>query len=238
MSSYSLEAMNTLCHTLGQVREITSFSTLQLWQRGTRQNLVLEAPCVILVVHPLCQPVVLWLSQSILRGLSCRHSRSHCSLDSDSSKYSLKPRLFPPWGVSNTATCLYPELVVPAKTALPVISQETSVAPPIPERSQKQQAAVSNSPMAALGPGGIIASAMGGHPFAPSPNAPPPVLPATHVAIPNVSPQNAPPANLERGQTSPTTYAISLDPSISVIVINGFTLSVPIAGSWHWKRVG
>lgn len=87
------------------------------------------------------------------------------------------------------------------------------MAPPAPEQSQKQYATTSISPTAALGPGGIIASTMGGRPFVPSPDAPSPnepsqVLPATHVSIPNVSPQKAPAAKLEGGQSSPSTYAI------------------------------
>ncbi len=97
--------------------------------------------------------------------------------------------------------------VVPANTASFVVPEEASVIPTAPEQSQSQKATIANSLMRAPGQAGIIASALGGPPFAlspnvpsstaaappltPSPNAPSPILPAPHVPKPSVPSQNA-----------------------------------------------
>ena len=161
-----------------------------------------------------------------------------------------------------------PTTAVPANTALPLSSQEATGARPAPEQSQKEQAAVTSSRTTAPGIGGMIASALGGLPFGPSPsafspkgaspNAPSPKFspkgaspnarppnapvpsaisaslntPSPYVTIPSTPytpPQNSAAANPESGQNPPSGYAISLAPSLSVIVINGVKMSFSTA---------
>ena len=164
---------------------------------------------------------------------------------------------FHPGACPTPAPAASPTPAVPAATALPLSSQEAPGAPPAPEESQKQQAAVTSSRTTAPGIGGIVVSALGGLPFGPSPSvlsskgsspkAPSPNPPAPPSAIaaslntpspqiplpstPYPPPQNAPAANPESGQNPPPGYAISLAPSASVIVINGVTMSFPTAKS-------
>ena len=161
---------------------------------------------------------------------------------------------FHPGACPTPAPAATPTPAVPANTALPFLTQEAPGAPPAPEQPQKQQAAVTSSRTTAPGIGGMIASAMGGLPFgpspsalapkgpspnAPSPNAPVPSAvaasldtPSPDVPIPSTPytpPQNAPAAKPESGENPPSSYAISLAPSASVIVINGVTMSLPTA---------
>ena len=161
---------------------------------------------------------------------------------------------FHPGACPTPAPAATPTTAVPANTALPSSSQEATGARPAPEQSQKEQAAVTSSGTTAPGIGGMIASALGGLPFgpspsafspkgpspnAPSPNAPVPSAisaslntPSPYVTIsstPYTPPQNSPAANPESGQNPPSGYAISLAPSASVIVINGVKMSFPTA---------
>lgn len=114
---------------------------------------------------------------------------------------------FNPGACPTPAPAATPNPVVPANTASFVVPEEASVVPTAPEQSQSQKATIANSPMRAPGLGGIIASALGGSPFAlspnvpsstapappltPSPNAPSLTLPAPHVPQPSVPSQNA-----------------------------------------------
>ena len=161
---------------------------------------------------------------------------------------------FHPGACPTPAPAATPTTAVPSNTALPFSSQEAPGARPAPEQSQKQQAAVISSPTTAPGIGSMIANALGGLPFGPSPsalspkgpspNAPSPNAPASsaiaaslnipspHVTIPSTPytpPQNAPAANPESERNPPSRYAISLAPSASAIVINGVTMSFPTA---------
>ena len=79
---------------------------------------------------------------------------------------------FHPEACPTPAPAATPNPVVPANTALFVVSEEASVFPTASEQFQSQKATIANSPMRAPGLGGIIASALGGSPFALSPNLP------------------------------------------------------------------
>ncbi len=160
---------------------------------------------------------------------------------------------FHPGACPTPAPAATPKVATAAHTGLPVASEEASVVSPTPEKSQYQQTAVTNPPTPAPGLGGIIASALGGNPFAPppsapssnalasevpslntplpSPNVPTPNLPTSNVPISNAPPQIPSTTNLEGGQNPLSSYAISLALSASVVVINGVTSSVPPAGS-------
>ena len=143
---------------------------------------------------------------------------------------------FHPGACPTPAPAAAPKLAVPANTALPIPSKEASVAPSAPDQSQSPQAIVANSLTTALGLGGIILSALGGAPFAPSqnapslsaptpttpsPNAPSPDLSAPNVPILNVPLQSAPPRDPEGGQHTPSgvlpTPAIDNPPLISLL---------------------
>ncbi len=165
---------------------------------------------------------------------------------------------FHPGACPTPAPAATPKVAAAAHTGPPVTSEEASVISPTPEKSQNQQTAVTNSPTTAPGLGGIIASALGGNPFPPPPSAPSsnapapevpslntpepaPDIPSPNVPLPSLPTSNRPisstpppilsTTNLEGEQNPPSSYAISLAPSASVIVINGVTSSVPSAGS-------
>ena len=169
---------------------------------------------------------------------------------------------FHPGACPTPAPAATPTPAVPANTALPLLSQEVPGAPPAPEQSQKQQAAVASPRSTAPGIGGMIAGALGGLPFGPSPSALSPKghaskAPSTNAPVPSAMaaslntlsphvpilstqytpPQNVPAANPESGQTPPSSYAISIAPSASVIVINGVTTSFPTSESDTGKVV-
>lgn len=161
---------------------------------------------------------------------------------------------FHPGACPTPAPAATPTTALPSNTGLPLSSQDAPGARPASEKPQKQQAAVTSPRTTALGIGAMIANALGGLPFGPSPsalspkspspnvpspNAPVPAaiaaslnIPSPHVTIPSTPdapPQNAPARNPESRLNPPSNYAISLVPSASAIVINGVTMSLPTA---------
>ena len=125
---------------------------------------------------------------------------------------------FRPGACQVAAPAASPKQAAPAVTAAPE-NQGPSPSP--------QQGPVPDAPATSPRLGGIIASALGGAPAGASPKAPSPSGENEQNPAPGV-PANAPAGALP---TTPSSFAISLGPSGSVIVVNGVTSTLPVAGS-------